>query len=260
MKKSAKGHNYFFVDESGDTTFYNRKGELIVGQTGCSPILLLGFVETTNPYALRRAILDLQQEVVNDPYYEGVPSLTKTAIALHAKDDIPEIRKQVYERLATLDFRAQFVVARKLESVFTATHKSRRHVFYDDLIVRLFENVLHYHEQNFVTFAKRGSRDRQAPLESAIEQAIARFEARSGQKMMAKTKVQAHSPNGEPCLSVVDYMNWAVYRAFTRGEMRFFNTVASKVTLLVDLYDFQNHPNNWYSQRNPFHMSKITPL
>jgi hypothetical protein len=55
-------------------------------------------------------------------------------------------------------------------------------------------------------------------------------------------------------------MNWAVYRAYTRNEMRFYDTVAEKVSLLVDLYDFENYGRNWYSKRNPFHINKITPL
>src|SRR5690242_6465366 len=108
MKAPKTGSNWFFVDESGDPTFYDGKGNLIVGQEGCSPILLLGFVETQDPSALRKALLELQQTIVNDPYFEGVPSLSKTRIAFHAKDDLPEIRFQVYKLLATLDFKAQF--------------------------------------------------------------------------------------------------------------------------------------------------------
>jgi hypothetical protein len=72
--------------------------------------------------------------------------------------------------------------------------------------------------------------------------------------------VQAQTPQGEPCLSIVDYMNWAIYRAFTRGEMRYFRVVGEKVTLLVDLYDTVAYPQNWYSRRNPFDTTKITPL
>lgn len=49
MKEPQPGSNWFFVDESGDPTFYDRKDNLIVGQAGCSPLLLLGFVETQAP-------------------------------------------------------------------------------------------------------------------------------------------------------------------------------------------------------------------
>ena len=63
MKRPLNGTNWFFVDESGDPTFYDRKGNLIVGQEGCSPILLLGFIETSDPRHLRKALLALQQEI-----------------------------------------------------------------------------------------------------------------------------------------------------------------------------------------------------
>jgi hypothetical protein len=97
MKAAETSHTWFFVDESGDPTFYDRHGNLIVGQTGCSPILLLGFVETQNPKPIRQALLELQQDILHDPYFQGVPSLRKTAVAFHAKDDTPEVRYLVYK-------------------------------------------------------------------------------------------------------------------------------------------------------------------
>ncbi len=215
MKRPLNGTNWFFVDESGDPTFYDRKGNLIVGQEGCSPILLLGFIETSDPRRLRKALLELQQEMVADPYFEGVPSLTKTAIAFHAKDDLPEIRYKVYQ------------------------------LCYQD---------------NRIYFAKRGSRSRQAPLQQAIHRGMQEFEARWGTKVTTHISIQAQVPSDEPCLSIVDYMNWAVYRAFTRGEMRYYRAVEDKVSLLVDSYDHAKYPKNWYNRKNPFDISKITPL
>ncbi len=99
MKKPQTGSNWFFVDESGDPTFYDLKGNLIVGQQGCSPILLLGFIETPDPQPIRKALLALQQAIVHDPYFQGIPSLEKTRVAFHAKDDLPEIRFQVYKAI-----------------------------------------------------------------------------------------------------------------------------------------------------------------
>ncbi|MCL4871965.1 MAG: DUF3800 domain-containing protein [Anaerolineae bacterium] len=260
MKQPQDGQNWFFVDESGDPVFYDRRRKLIVGEASCSPILMLGFIETTDPHSLRQSILKLQQEIVADPYFAGVPSLAKTQIAFHAKDDLPEIRYRVYKHLATLDFRAQFVVARKSERIFLNQFGGNEGVFYDSLITRLFQNVLHRYQRNSIIFAKRGSRDRQEPMQQAIQQAKERFEAAWDTAVTTNITIQAQRPRGEPCLSIIDYMNWAVYRAFTRGEMRFYDTVASKVSLLVDLYDYQQYPKNWYSKKNPFHINKITPL
>ena len=260
MKTPQQGHTWFFVDEAGDPTFYDKQGNLIVGQPGCSPILILGFVETANPAKLRQELLSLQEDVVNDPYFQGVPSLKKTAVAFHAKDDLPEIRYRVFQLLASLEFRAQFVVARKIERVFRNNFQANETAFYDHLVSHLFQHVLHRFEHNTIYFSKRGSRDRQAPLMAAIQQGVHRFEKRWGTNVTTTIEVQAQTPKGEPCLSVVDYMNWAVYRAYTRNEMRFYQTVAAKVSLLVDLYDTEKYPHNWYNRRNPFDIQKVTPL
>jgi len=258
MKGPQSGQTYFFVDESGDPVFYDRKGNLIAGQSGCSPILILGFIETQTPGLLRRAILALQEEIIEDPFFQGVPSLRKTAIAFHAKDDLPEIRYRFFKLLATLDFRAQFVVARKIERVFRNSFEARETAFYDHLVSLLFENVLHRYQENVIYFAKRGSRDRQVPLSQAIQKGIQRFEKKWNHSVTTKFKVQAQTPGGEPCLSIVDYVCWAVYRAFTRGQMRYYKAIEEKVSLLVDLYDTKKYPGNWYNRKNPF--NKNHPL
>lgn len=260
MKDPKPGHCWFFVDESGDPIFYDRRGNLIVGQDGCSPILMLGFVEIEDPQSVRSALLDLQRQIVTDPYFEAVPSIAKTKIAFHAKDDIPEIRFQVYKLLATLSFKTQIIVARKIEKVFRNNFEANERQFYDHLVSQLFKNALHRYQHNYVYLAKRGSRERQAPLQEAIQRGVQQFEAAWNTKVNTNIQVQPQTPAGEPCLSVIDYMNWAVYRAFTRGEMRYFNVVADKVSLLVDLYDTDQYPKNWYNRKNPFHINKITPL
>jgi hypothetical protein len=260
MKQAKSGETWFFVDESGDPTFYDRKGNLIVGQPGCSPILVLGFVEVADPAPVRRAILDLQRQIVSDPYFGTFPSMARTAVAFHAKDDVPEARYLFYKLLETLDFQTQFIVARKIERVFRNRFNAREMEFYDYLVSRLFENVLHRHKRNRIYFAQRGSRDRQQPLLQAIRRGLKRFEQKWGKPVTTELDIQAQMLRGEPCLSVIDYMNWAVYQAFTRREMRYYRVVADKVRLLVDLYDTARYPNNWYSRRNPFDAEKITPV
>jgi hypothetical protein len=231
-----------------------------VGQPGCSPILIIGFIETDNPEAIRKAVLALQQEVARDPYFHSVPSIRKTAVALHAKDDTPEVRYLFFKALEALPFDAQFVVARKIERVFRNDFQARESEFYDHLMSALFQNVLHRREHNHIYFAKRGSRSRQAPLYEAVKRGVVRCEETWKTKVTASYDVQAQVPSGEPCLSVIDYLNWSVYRAFTTGEMRYYKSVEDKVNLLVDLYDTASYPGSWYSRRNPFDTKKITPL
>lgn len=260
MKKPIEGVRWFFVDEAGDPTFYDRYGSLIVGHEGCSPIFILGMIETADPAPIRKALAELHQQIATDEYLQGIPSITKTNLAFHAKDDVPEVRQAIFKCLRDLDFKAQFVVARKIERVFRTTFHGSETRFYNRLVSQLFENTLHRYQNNRIYFAKRGSRERQQPLRQAIEAGILAFETRWKTKVDTRLFVTAQTPVGEPCLQVIDYMNWAVYRAFVKREMRYYHFVQDKVSLLVDLYDYAKYPNNWYSRSNPFEINKTSPL
>jgi hypothetical protein len=260
MKQPVTDESYFFVDESGDPTFYDAHGKLIVGTEGCSPILILGFVETQKPKDLRQAILRSKTSICSDPYLKNIPSIAKTAVALHAKDDCSEVRYLFYKEMKSLPFKAQFIVARKLESVFKSAHNGDEDQFYDDLIGRLFQNVLHRFEHNHIVFSTRGSRERRRPLEEAIKKARTRFEQKCKVKPDCTTfEIEPQSPKGEPCLSVIDYMNWAVQRAYIRDEMRYYNFIEDKVSFLWDIYDFQKGKKP-YCRKNPFDVKKAAPL
>lgn len=269
MKKAKEGHSYFFVDESGDPTFYDANGNFIVGaERGSSPLLIIGFIETQNPRSLRRGVIDLQQEIINEPYFKRIPSIQKTSVAFHAKDDAPEIRYLFYKWIKEFDFKAQFIVARKIEKVFRNDFRSDEDQFYDHLVSRAFRDVLHRYAQNHIYFAKRGSRDRQEPLLQAILKAKTTFEEKHNKGIGTVIEVQAQSPKGEPCLSVIDYMNWALYRAYTKREMRYYEYVEDKVSFVLDMYDWKAYPGNcyyrnsrWKSMKgNRFDISKATPL
>jgi len=260
MKKPIDSKHWYFVDETGDPVFYDKHGNLIVGKEGCSPILGLGFIETDNPNLLRKALANLHNQIAKDKYLQSIPSIQKTNRAFHAKDDAPEVRYLVYQLLADLDFKAQFVVARKIERVFQKRFHSRETEFYDSLISKLFQNVLHRYSNNNLYFANRGNRERQAPLEQAIRSGINQFEERWKIRVETSILLEPQTPVGEPCLQIIDYMNWAVYRAFVKREMRYYQYIESKVSLLIDLYDIEKYPQNWYTQKNPFDINKTSPL
>jgi hypothetical protein len=251
---------YFFVDESGDPTFYDKYGNYIVGRNGCSRILILGFVTTFNPESIRSAFAKVRTEISNDPYLMGIPSLKKSARAFHAKDDCPEVRQAIFKTIVKLDFSAQFVVARKLERVFTISFNRSENRFYDYLVSKLFQNILHRNENNLIYFSKRGSRKRQKPLEEAIRRGLEYFQKEKDCKFEANVMVQSQTAVGEPCLQLIDYMNWAIYRVFTKGEMRYLNFAIDKISQVWDIYDEENYPLNCYDKSNPLDYKKISPL
>ena len=260
MQEKIKNKNYFFVDESGDPTFYNRFGKCIVGEEGCSKILLIGFIMTEKPAVLRKQILKLRDEVVNDPYLKGVPSLKKTGKYFHASVDTPEVREKVFKLLVQLDFKAEFIVARKKEKMFKKRHRGSPNVFYDDIVVKLFTNKLHLAEKSFIYYEVRGSRKRQEPFEDAIRVAINLFEKKWGTKNDSEVEIFPMSSVGEPCLQIIDYMNWAVQRAFVKGDDRYVKFLEDKISLICDVYDSDNYPKIYYAKKNKFDINKISPL
>jgi len=259
MKKALKGDIYYFVDESGDPCFFDKRGNYIVGKEGCSKLLMLGFIQTDEPKHIRTALHELREKIRNDKYLKDIPSIEKSLRHFHATDDCPEVRQEVYKCLSALNFKAQFVVARKIEGVFRK-HDCDENKFYDSLISHLFKNVLHRAETNHIYFSKRGSSTRQEPLENAIGRAKDQFEKKFFIKIRANVNIQSQVPTGEPCLQVIDYMNWAIYRVFVKGEMRYFNFVKDKVSFVWDIYDTSKYPKNFYSKTNELDSKKISLL
>lgn len=256
MKKTNQKNIYFFVDEAGDPCFFDKHGRLIVGQDGCSKILMLGFIQADDPHSIRTELAALRSNLRQDKYLADIPSVKKSLRYFHATDDCPEVRQEVFRCIQSMNFKAQFVVARKIEDIFRKKYKCNENMFYDSLISHLFKNVLHRAENNFIYFSQRGSRLRQEPLETAIEHAKKLFETRWLIKIQANTVIQAQNPIGEPCLQIIDYMNWALYRVFSKGEMRYYNFVKDKVSFVWDIYD-RNYPKNFYSKFNELDVKKI---
>ncbi len=260
MKTQQDQRTFFFVDEAGDPVFYNKRGAYIVGREGCSPLLLVGFIRTQNPQLLRKTLVQLRKNISQDHYLTSIPSVKKSMIAFHAKDDCSEIREKVFKTIIELDFRYECIVARKIESIFIERHKKNENIFYDDLLAKLFENKLHTSTKNSIYYAIRGNRIRQTSIEHAIHTATLSFETKWRTKITSAIELQAQSMTGEPCLQITDYMNWAVQRAFIKKEVRYFEFVKKKISYIVDLYDFDRYPKNFYHAKNQLDINKISPL
>ena len=108
---------HYFVDEAGDPTLFARRRQTIVGQEGCSKYFILGKLEVDDPQSLNRDLESLRAELLADPYFKSVPSMQpdegKTAVMFHAKDDLPEVRREVFALLPGLRCKVQVIIRRK---------------------------------------------------------------------------------------------------------------------------------------------------
>ncbi len=188
----------------------------------------------------------------------------KTALGFHAKDDLPEVRREVFRLLLSFQVKVQAVVRRKASLVALARmlHSSGQRLtdnyVYDDMVKRLFRNLLHKADSNSIVFARRGKSERFEALSQAITRAKVNFEAKFGRPSDKPTRVHSWFSRDVAGLQVIDYCLWALQRLFERQEERYFDALRSKFRLVIDMDDTRNHAyGEYYGDHNSLSVEKI---
>jgi len=269
--KDPEGHKHYFVDEAGDPTLFNARGVPIVGMKGVSHTFMVGVADIPDPPAARATLDALRATLLTDPYFRGVPSMSpaggKTALCFHAKDDLPEVRREVFKVLPTLGVKVQVAIRRKSELVAEARalHAIGQRLgaseVYDDLVKRLFKNLLHRGESHEVCFARRGKSDRQDALRLALQRAKENFRWQWRTDVDQPLAIRSSVPSADAGLQIVDYYLWALQRLIERDEDRYFCAVADQYSLVMDLDDKRvKSYGRWYSAKDPLTKEKKKPL
>ena len=270
-RKSQLKTYHRFLDESGDTTFYGKGKRIIVGDDGVSKTFILGMVKfKTKLETIRNNIIALQNEVVNDKYYQGVPSIQKKVnrggYFFHAKDDIPEVREKFFRFIRTLNCSFEAVVAKKLPQIHQIKHKNNEAWFYADVLSHLLKNKFERHEKLVLNVSNRGKSTKNHNLQLALEKAKERFEQnRPGRMMKTKVVFNVLKQTNEPLLNVADYFCWSIQSVFERGQLRYYEFLKDQISTVIDLYDSESYGKegwpNYYRKDNPLTaQNKISPL
>lgn len=272
MSEEDKKIKHLFIDEAGDLTLFNKRGKIIVGNEGVSNLFMIGLIDLPNPPAAHEKLDDLRRELLADAYFRKVPSFQperkKTAICFHAKDDLPEVRREVFRLLPTFKAKVSIVIRRKnvlaeeARKLFEAERKKiTPNLIYDKLVSRVLRDQLHQADENRIVFARRGKSFRHNAFEDSIIQAKRGFAERWGESHDKPCLIDSGYPSEFGGLQIVDYYLWAVQRLFERGEDRFFYSVASDYEVILDLDDTQNREKGEvYSENNPLELEKIKPV
>ncbi len=256
---------HYFVDEGGDGTLFDGRGNVIIGEEGCSRFFILGLLDVADPGKLKQSLDDLRGRLLSDPYFKGVPSMQpqarKTALAFHAKDDLPEVRREVFALLRNIEGLRYFaVVADKWQVLEYVRQRNLRdpdyryhsNELYDFLARRLFRNLLHKDHEYEIIFAKRGTSDRTSALRAALEMARERFTQKWGIVSSAPIHVSASTPVKQVGLQAADYFTWALQRLYERGEERYLGYLWPSIHLVLDIDDKRKKDYGvYYTRKNP---------
>jgi hypothetical protein len=250
----------YFVDEAGDGVIFDARGQVLVGTGKVQDYFTVGMVECRTLEALTNDLAALRAQLLADPYFKGVPSMRpearKTALFFHAKDDLPEVRREVFRVLERHDF-SFYAVVRTMSAVVRSvkqrnerdpTYRYRPTELYDSAVRRLFDKKLHTRPAFDVIFASRGRARTQALREHLLKAQAASRKA-AGTYPNAAIHVRAMPSHQHAGLQVADYCLWALQRLFTRGEDRFLSLIWPKVGLIVDADDISEKRYGTYHTR-----------
>lgn len=260
----------YFVDETGDGVIFDKRGRVLVGTGKVHDYFNLGMVECSTIDALESDFSALRAELLSDPYFKDVPSFRpeakKTALFFHAKDDLPEVRREVFKVLEKHQFKFHAVVRTMAAVLRTVEERNRRDPtyryrptdLYDESVRRLFTQKLHTRPSFDVTFASRGKARTQA-IRDELLKAQAKSRKAIGTYSNAHIQVRAMPSYQNPGLQLADYCLWALQRLYATGEDRFLSVIWPKVGLIIDADDVSEKRYGTYhnGRRFTLHAEKI---
>jgi hypothetical protein len=263
---------HYYVDEAGDAVLFSSKGAIAFEKEGCSRYFFIGLTEINDHHLFSEEINLLRTRLLSDPYFQNIPSMTigakKTALRFHAKDDIPEVRHEVYKLIRRWDIRFFAVVKDKRALLDYVKERNRRETnyrynqneLYDYLVRCLFSTLLHKAEKFNVIFSQRGKTDRNKALRAALHQARSNFSKNKGIICSAPIQVEVAAPEKMAGLQAVDYFLWALQRLYLKREDRYFNYISPLVHLIRDIDDTRrNRYGEYYTVKNQLLLEKIKP-
>jgi hypothetical protein len=269
-KKTSNRIAHYFVDEAGDSTLFDSKGRIIIGAPGCSRFFILGLADIPEPEPLYGELETLRANLLADPYFKRVPSMHptggKTALAFHAKDDLPEVRREVMAVLRRHPLRFFAVVRDKQKIADYVRQRNEResayrynpNELYDAMVRRLFKTRLHKDDEYNITFAKRGNADRTTALEQALQTARQRFALQWNIVSTAPIRVIPSTPQHSVGLQVADYLMWALQRCYERREDRFVELLWQAFRLVHDVDDTRRAQYGaYYTKKKPLTVAAL---
>lgn len=268
LEKPSTFQYHRFLDEAGDTTFYGKGKIPILGKEGVSLSFTLGMARFREPLPeLRERIVSLQKEIETSPLFKSMESVKKRVqkggFYFHAKDDSNDLKKVFFDFILSTDCTFQAVVARKSVERFKKNHNDNEIEFYADLLSHLLKDKLNY-PKLILNVAERQNSTSNKNLERAIQKASDRHKKKHPAKqIIPNIGYSVHKFQDEPLLCIADYLCWVIQRVFERGEIRFYEYMLPKISLVLDLYDTDIYSSwkNYYDSKNPLtYKNKIGPL
>jgi hypothetical protein len=254
----------FFVDESGDLVFFNKRGKPVkLGETGASRFFLIGAVRINGDID---TIIDhftaLRNELMNNPFCKHIPSIRETGIEFHAKNDSSIVKNEVFKLLSEIDASVSVVVRRKeliLEQAVKTykmtgvKHTINEKEIYHNMVSHLFR-TLSDDEDCHIIFSERGKTFNDRSLAVALQKAR---NPKAGIHT-ASTLIEKKLSKEHIGLQIIDYFLWTIWQIYERDNIEYFDLLWDKYHVIMDIDDTRTSEHGiFYSKNNRISLDKI---
>ncbi len=239
------GELVIYIDESGSPDVFTTSGEDLLALGRTPNYLVIAALRCPDPNVVARCIRGCVD------WANALPGRTRPpgrVLQLHAGRDEPRVRAHVCGELAQLPVKATAIVMDKRLLDPAGTWRSDRRAFYNEMVARLLFDSLNLHEATRIIFSRKNY-ETEADLRVMIGVVRARWSdylRKVSPPMPRLITARQEAASRNPGLQAVDYVAWAVFRAFERGDMAHYRLLEPIISHVWDLGRLTH-----YSRRHP---------
>jgi hypothetical protein len=253
------GYKYIFIDESGSPQFFAKGKRPLWIEQDFVPVMFLGMVITDDKQGLRKAVLDFQSYILNDPLLNSIYSVRQPGWYLHARTDHSDINLKTVEFIRNLEgFEFHAVIGRKIPDVFVNKHNGNQTEFYFDLLFKLLGLDDLEHNNKYRLYLSQRQSNTEQRFAAAFEKAVKAKSRELGGFDYTCSVVRSQD---SPEMSIADYLIWALQRYILKGEpeRRYYTALEKHYKKILDVYDEEGE-GRLYGEENKFDLSKASPF
>lgn len=239
------GELVIYVDESGSPDVFSNAGEDLLAAGKTPNYLVIAALRCPDPNVVARRVRSC---IVWADQLQGRVRRRGSITSLHAAKDDEPVRAHVCAELASLPAKATVIVMDKRLLDPSLLWRNDRTVFYNQLASYLLEDSLHLHARTRIIFSRKNY-ETAADLRSLADELGRRwltYGPPRGLPIPSQVSANQVVAASNPGLQAVDYVAWAVFRAFERGDMTYYNALQPMIRHVWDLGRLTH-----YSRKNP---------
>lgn len=231
----ATQSQWIFIDESGKPEVYSAHGKNLVDSNQASKFLVLAAIRSENQLKLQQEVTEFRLSLLKDNQLTKVFSSAYTLDSFHAHNDYTEVRRKFYEFINTLAIKIDVIVVEKLKCFEPVKRNPGK--MYGIMSGQLIKNLCHQANSTEIIFSRKDSKLKlRQELETEVERVRLEYLTQHPGLTPNLKLSYFHNPHySHGGLQIADYIAYAIYQVFERGNKEWYELIKNKVGKIQDI-------------------------